>query len=184
MNDTNTNLVAPEAAPPAPEAAPPAVVATPIPEATPAPKPNRKERRAAAKAEKAPKAPKAVKAVKAEKTDEPIKVRRSIVPAKFKAQYAKHNDTCGDKLALVLKKATTTVNSDGRETLDVKALRDIAKANGIDFSRYEALNNGQKRMNVSNKMRGMLKNDEKVVIGTQTFASTKALVKPTEQAAA
>jgi hypothetical protein len=98
--------------------------------------------------------------------------RRSIVPGRFKAEYSQHNDTCGDRVALALKAYTTTVNADGRPSLDLKKLEEVAKANGLeeDWQRYLPLNNGQKRMNISNKLRGLIKNDETVVIGSRRFA--------------
>jgi hypothetical protein len=97
------------------------------------------------------------------------KVKRSIVPAKFKDRYKAHGGTCGDDMALELKAATTTRNSDKREVLDIDALRAIAGANGIDFAKYETMNNGQKRMNVGNKLRGLLKAGKDVVVGTRVF---------------
>ena len=116
-----------------------------------------------------------------------VRIRRSIVPAKFKQAYSQHQDTCGDKIGLTLKAATTKKNEDGRDTLDLAALKAIASANGLtealDGYITKGLNNGQLRMNIGNKLRGMLKNEEKVVIGKQTFANAeKALAKP--QAAA
>jgi len=97
------------------------------------------------------------------------KVRRSIVPMKFKARYASHAGTCGDDMALELKAATTKLNEDKRETLDVEALFRIAAANGIDTAKYLNLNNGQKRMNVGNKLRGMLNAGRDVVVDRRTF---------------
>lgn len=111
--------------------------------------------------------------------------RRSIVPKKFKAIYAAHDGTNGDKLAAALKLATTTKNEDGRECLDEPALAKIAKENGVDYAAYKHLNNGQKRMNVGNKLRGMLKGGERVQIGKQVFADAKkALAKPETQVSA
>lgn len=98
------------------------------------------------------------------------KSKRSIVPAKFKAAYADSRDTCGDKMAMALKDATTTTNTDGRECLDVPALAAIAKANGLSMSPYSHLNNGQKRMCVGNKLRGLAEQGTVVVIGAQRFA--------------
>lgn len=163
------------------------------------PKPTRKDRRAAAstktkgvkadipetdkpvkvakpatvKAAKTPKLPKAtpVTAEPALGPDgQPLeKVRRSIVPMKFKERYSKTGGTCGDDMALELKAATTTRNADKREVLDVEALWAIAKANAIDVAKYVDLNNGQKRMNVGNKLRGKLAQGADVVIGKRTF---------------
>lgn len=151
-----------------------------------APKRDRKAPRTTlAKEVKAAPAPKAAKAAKAPKTakvvEQPVidpatglpieKVRRSIVPMKFKARYSKHNGTCGDDMANELKAATTTRNADKREVLDVEALWSIARANGLEASiaKYVALNNGQKRMNVGNKLRGLLNQGTDVVIGKRRF---------------
>ena len=103
-------------------------------------------------------------------TGEPlVKVRRSIVPMRFKDRYSKHGGTCGDDMALELKAATTMLNADKRETLDLAALKAIAAENGIDTAKYEGLNNGQWRMNIGNKLRGALKGGKDVTIGKRTF---------------
>lgn len=101
--------------------------------------------------------------------------KRSIVPLRFKQAYGEHNDTNGSKLSLALKKQTTTENDDGRECLDVDALRAVAKANGIEFKPYEKLNNGQKRMNVGNKLRGLVASGVTVTIGSQKFANAASI---------
>lgn len=100
---------------------------------------------------------------------------KSIVPVRFKQAYAAHNDTNGSPLSLALKEATTTTNKDGREVLDTKALAAIAKAHGIDFSAYAHLNNGQQRMNVGNKLRGLVKQGKAVKIGGKEFKTPKAV---------
>ena len=100
-------------------------------------------------------------------TGQPVeKVVKSIVPLAFKARYAKNNGTCGDDMAKELKAATTVLNADKRETLDEAALFAIAAQNKIDVSKYVKLNNGQKRMNVGNRLRGLLKAGTDVTIGT------------------
>lgn len=96
--------------------------------------------------------------------------QKSLVPVRFKAKYAATGDSCGDRVAAALKKATTTKNADGRDACDVAALKAIAEQNGIDFSAYAKLNVGQQRMNVGNRLRGMLKNEQAVTIGSQRFA--------------
>lgn len=129
--------------------------------------------KAAAKAAKAPAKPKATKPAKAEAAPadgEQPAVKRSIVPKSFKDKYAKHGGTCGDDMALELKAATTTQNADKRDCLDLEALRAIASQNGLDgvLDGYiaKALNNGQLRMNIGNKLRGLLKAGTDVTIGT------------------
>lgn len=111
---------------------------------------------------------------------------KSIVPVRFKQQYAQHNDTNGAKLNMALKDYTTAKNADGRDALSLDLLKEVAAANGIDFARYEHLNNGQKRMNVGNKLAGLVKAGKTVIVGKQRFADAeKALAKPAaEQPAA
>ena len=84
-------------------------------------------------------------------------------------ETAKHGGTCGDDMALELKAATTMLNADKRETLDLAALKAIAAENGIDTAKYEGMNNGQWRMNIGNKLRGALKGGKDVTIGKRTF---------------
>lgn len=128
---------------------------------------------------KAPAAPKTVKAkdigatgtvIDPETGEAVVKVVKSIVPAKFKERYAKNNGTCGDDMAKELKAATTMLNSDKRETLDVEALKRVAAQNGLgetlDGYIAKKLNNGQLRMNVGNKLRGLLKAGTDVTVGT------------------
>lgn len=98
--------------------------------------------------------------------------RRSIVPARFKERYAKHDDSCGDRVAAALKKATTTQDSEGRDKCDLKALKEIATANGVWNPKYASLNAGQQRMNVGNRLRGMIKNDETVTIGSTRYGQS------------
>lgn len=133
------------------------------------------EKPAKARAPKAAKAPKPGKVVKA--SHKPANVvatednpQKSIVPVRFKAKYAEHNDSNGDRVALALKAATTTKNKDGRDAVDLDALAKIAADNGIDMAAYSKLNVGMKRMNVGNRLRGMLKNEKPVTIGKQRFA--------------
>ena len=129
-------------------------------------KPRAAKAKVETKAKKAKHKPSTIKSTEAN-------LAKSIVPVKFKTLYAEHNDTNGSPLSLALKEATTTTNEDGREALDVKALAAIAKAHGIDFKVYEHLNNGQKRMNVGNKLRGLVKAGKTVTIGKKTFKNAK-----------
>lgn len=132
-------------------------------------KPNRKERRAAAST-KQPKAAKAkAKPAVSAATDKPAPEKRSIVPAAYKEKYAEHNDTCGSSLSMFLKEQTTGKNADGREALLVDELFAIAKANEIDVTKYVGLNNGQKRMNVYNRLVGRLNDGKDVKVGKRVF---------------
>ena len=110
----------------------------------------------------------------AEPTTDAPKVRRSKVPAKYKEKYAKNNGGCGDDMHRELTAATTAPNADGRLTLDWPALQAIAKQNGIDAAKYEGYNNGMKRMNIGNKLRGLLGAGTDVKIGKFTFKAEDA----------
>lgn len=111
---------------------------------------------------------------------------KSLVPVRFKKAYSEHNDTNGSALSLALKAATTTTNKDGREVLDTKALAAIAKTHGIDYSAYAHLNNGQQRMNVGNRLRGLVKAGKAVKIAGKEFKTPKSVESKAavEQAAA
>lgn len=150
-----------------------APASNPVPATKPARKPRASKPKTPEKKAKATKATKPHKPSTIVRTD--ANPAKSIVPSKFKAAYAAHNDTNGSPLSLALKKATTMTNDEGRETLDVKALKAIAKAHGIDFTPYEGLNNGQKRMNVGNKLRGLVKAGKPVTIGGKAFKSESAV---------
>ena len=97
---------------------------------------------------------------------------KSIVPPKYKTIYALHDGTNGDTVAVALK-ALETPNADGRPTLGWDTIQEVAKANGIDVSAYAKLNNGQKRMNLGNKLRGMVKAGKPVQIGKRRIANVK-----------
>lgn len=116
-----------------------------------------------------PKAKRPAKPAVSAATDKPAPAKRSIVPASFKEKYAAHNDTCGSSLSMFLKEQTTGENKDGRECLLVDDLFAIAHANGIDTKKYKDLNNGQKRMNVYNRLVGLLNDGKDVKVGKRTF---------------
>ncbi len=97
-----------------------------------------------------------------ETEDEP-KVGASIVPNKYKTIYGKSGN-CGDDLASVLTAATT--DEKGKTT--PSKLVEIMSENGLDTSRWENLNIGQRRMNLGNVLRSRLKRGEHVSIaGTE-----------------
>lgn len=108
---------------------------------------------------------------------------KSIVPVAFKKVYAANNDTCGRPLNVTLKEYTTTKNADGRDALDLDRLQEVALANGFDAKAlYGKLNRGQQRMNVGNRLAGLVKQGKTVVIGKRKFANAeKALAAPSAQ---
>lgn len=136
------------------------------------------------KAKKAKTPRKARKGAAVTEADLPKRVLKgSIVPNVYKAAMAEHKDTNGSKLALVLKEATTMLVDDSgedseggkRAVLDVEALKAIAKKNGIDFAPYAHLNNGQKRMNVGNKLRGLINDGVTVDIAGTKLSGASAV---------
>lgn len=82
---------------------------------------------------------------------EPKAETRSVVRADFRDRYREHGGTCGDEIATKL--SAYVKGKDGKT--DTAKLRRLAVANGIDFDRYTALNPGQQRMNVGNRLRAL-----------------------------
>lgn len=81
----------------------------------------------------------------------------------LRGKYGK-DANCGDDVAEALKGA------------DLDALLVFAAGNGIDVDKYAHLNNGQKRMNVGNRLRAMVKKGE---VGVEAlFDIERAPVKP------
>lgn len=112
----------------------------------------------------APKAP--------EQQEHPRVLKGTVVPVKYKVAYAAHDGTCGDNMALYLKDKTTKLDHTGKvHVLDVDALWAIARENGIDGeAKYGHVNNGQKRMNIGNLLRGLIRNGVTVSIQGKRFA--------------
>lgn len=105
---------------------------------------------------------------------------RSVVPGRFKTKYAATGGHCGDDIAALLKAFTFSKDADGRDSIDLTKLAQVAAANDVDFGKYDGLNNGMKRMNVSNKLRGMHRHGKDVVIGTDRVAGAKPPSKQVE----
>ena len=99
---------------------------------------------------------------------ERVKVPRSVVPGKYKTAYAAHDNTCGDEIGIVLKEHTFRQDGEGRDSIDLAALRQVADDNGLDW-KWAHLNNGMQRMNLSNKLRGMHRHGKDVQIGEKTI---------------
>ena len=97
----------------------------------------------------------------------------AMVKPKYRDLYKQYSDSCGDDMACALKDATVRVEKTkrgkDREVMDEGSLAKIAKNNGIDVSKYDHLNPGQTRMNVGNRLRGMLRKGEAVTVGQEKF---------------
>lgn len=85
----------------------------------------------------------------------------NVVNPKFKQVYAANGGNCGDGLAKAFGQMTDTSECDA-------ALANIASANDIDYGRWAHLNFGQRRMNLSNVLRGKIKRGEYVIVYNAT----------------
>jgi len=138
------------------------------------------------KAEKAPKAPKATKAAAKvvapvetpkELDDEAIDeeaaaARGSIVAPSYREGYAKLREVggsgqgCNDGVDQFLRsRFMFKLNGKGRDRLDIIALVEFAVANNVWSDAWDALNNGQKRMNIANAMRRAIANGARLEKG-------------------
>lgn len=90
--------------------------------------------------------------------DEP-KIGASIVPDAYKKKYGKLGN-CGDDMAGVLTAATTDEKG---KTVPSKLVA-VMSENGLDTSRWEKLNIGQRRMNLGNVLRSRIKRGEFVTV--------------------
>ena len=94
-----------------------------------------------------------------EETDDEEATSGSVVPEKYKAEYAARGNPahCGDWLALLLERLCR-VTSEGKEVTDLDRLSDIASANGVEPARYGKLGiatngwQGRYRMTVRNML--------------------------------
>ena len=106
-------------------------------------------------------------------TDEDEPTPRSIVPEIYRAKYRELKAVGGsgqdnnDAFASWMREKffKVVITGAGREAvvLDADALFAFAAENGIDGTRYAHLNNGQKRMNVGNACRALIKKGYQIV---------------------
>jgi hypothetical protein len=127
-------------------------------------KPARKPR-----APKAAKPAKKAKARKAKATDGDDETSdadqsRSVVPRKYRDQYAKRavKGTCSDEFAAKFSAACTEETEDGT-AISPRKLRAFAKANGVWQPSYSGLNVGMQRMNIGNRLRAKIRKGHKMV---------------------
>lgn len=99
---------------------------------------------------------------------------KSVIRPKYRAIYRPQDDTCADAFVEAFK--AFTEDGDGR--MDLDALQKVATDNGVDMKPYAHLNNGMKRMNLGNKLRGMQRNNVTVWIGKQKFEALAPKAKP------
>ncbi len=130
------------------------------------------------------KAPKKAKRTKkpvadedAEEDGDEVEGKGSVVKAAYKKKYQPHHATCGDAFVAALRAAT--VNED--EAVDVQKLGVVARANGLSLKPWLHLKNkdgginvGMIRMNLGNRLRGMVRQGKDVDIGGAVFKGQKA----------
>lgn len=90
---------------------------------------------------------------------------RSIVKKKYKERYRPTKMTCGDDLAQRISKHVTYHDDDNdKPMIDKAKLQRFAEANGCWVPSYKSLNAGMQRMNVANRLRGIIRKDPKYKI--------------------
>lgn len=83
----------------------------------------------------------------------------NVVPLHYKQKYGAAQN-CGDAVS------THMVRPAGMDQdLHLAFLADVADANGVQFSRWDHCNYGQKVMNLGNVLRGKIKRGEYVIVG-------------------
>lgn len=90
----------------------------------------------------------------------------NIVPVGFKQKYKANGGTNGDIVAHAM------------TDLEEPALIAIATANSLDYGRWAHLNFGQRRMNLGNVLRGMIRRGESVVIGLHEWDKGELISAP------
>jgi len=124
-----------------------------------------------AKAKKAAKAPKAVEGDPLA-TKKTLKTGRSgVMVLKYHNAYMNQGGGSGDDLDVAMRDAVLKPVKDAKNkfALDWNALEDIADRHDVWNPAYKDLNPGMARMNVSNRLRAMLRKGEKVVIRGKTI---------------
>jgi len=103
--------------------------------------------------------------------DTPRVIKGSIIKTKYKQQYKANGGNCGDTVAEELAEYVTVVENK-RPRLDLDRLRQVAKDNGLWKDSYSALNPGQMRMTVGNRLRVKYQSGAQIVIGGAPFQMT------------
>lgn len=80
---------------------------------------------------------------------------KSMVKKRYKRAYRPHKMTCGDEISSLLTAHVRVKTEDGWR-VDRKKLVRFAKANGVWDERYDLLNIGSIRMNIGNRIRGLI----------------------------
>jgi len=82
---------------------------------------------------------------------------KSIVKRKYKKLYRPNKDTNGDGLSDQIRDHVSLENDAGDKRIDVAALKRFAIANNVWQASYALLNVGQMKMNITNRLRGLIR---------------------------
>jgi len=110
-------------------------------------------------------------------TKKTLKTGRSgVMVLKYHTQYMNNGGGSGDDLDVALREAVMVPVAKGskKTALNWDALEDIADRHGVWDAKYRNFNPGMARMNVSNRLRAMLRRGEKVVIRGKTIPPIEA----------
>lgn len=80
--------------------------------------------------------------------------KSGVMVLSYHKLYTKNGGGCGDILDQALRDLLVTETG-----VDTALLRRVAEANGLWTDKWEGLNPGMQRMNLANRMRGMLRNN-------------------------
>lgn len=94
-----------------------------------------------------------------------VETNKSGKMSALRGRYGK-DANCGDPVAEALKGA------------DLAALTAFANSVGVDTDKYAALNNGQRRMNVGNRLRHLIKKGEVTIDQLNAVARAEPKAKP------
>lgn len=97
------------------------------------------------------------------------KKKASVVAKKYRPRYGKDQNN-GDLVARAMLRHTVVIEK-SKHLLQMDKVREVAAQNNLSMERWEHLNSGMQRMNLSNKLRQMLKDGVDVVIGKTKIRS-------------
>lgn len=105
-------------------------------------------------------------ALKFGRAPKPNPGKNGVLGVSYHKLYMSQGGGNGDLLDVALR----TAARNGKEGVDVEAVKAIAEANGVWNERWADLNPGMQRMNLANRLRGLLRKNENatIVLGDRT----------------
>lgn len=130
-------------------------------------------------AKSAPKAKKSAKTAAGDPqaTKKTLKTGKSgVMLLPYHTEYMNNGGGNGDQLDVALREAIMSVQGPkgGKSIVIMDNLVKIAKTHGVWNDRYESLNPGMARMNVSNRLRAMVRAGESVVIDGKKITKVRS----------